>query len=142
MLSFPQQTQPCPSQAICSPSYISTVKPGPCLHTYVRGVLVTVACDYRQSCCWDTAALHGSGPWHCTGSRGDWQIVFQKASSTSGTAPTDRLQSSPKPSSHQGTPVPRHMEQGKCLEVPMCTCILSLSRLPRLNYNFDFLFLF
>lgn len=107
-------TIPVPARPSGVPSCSSTAKPGPCLHSCVGEVLVTVARFDRESCCWDTAR---TGPWHCTGSRGDWHKVLQKASPTSGTALTDRLQSSPKPSSHQGTPVPSHMQQRKCLEV-------------------------
>lgn len=86
----------------------------------------------RQSCCWNTAR---TGPGDCTGSGGDRQTVFQEARSTSGTAPTDRLQSSPNPSSNQGTPCAQP-------ELPMCRCTSSLDRSARLDYYFDFVFLF
>lgn len=137
---------PVPTRPSAVPSScISTVKQGPCLHSYMGEVLATVARDDRQSCCWDTAR---TGTRDCTGSGGDWQRVFQEASSTSGTAPhlaqhpQTGFRALPKPAPTRAHPVPRHTQQGKSLEVPMCRCTSSLDRSARLDYYFDFLFLF
>lgn len=94
---------PVPTRPSAVPSScISTVKQGPCLHSYMGEVLATVAIlllghskDRDTGLHRERRRLAESVP------RGQLHIWH---SSTSGTAPTDRLQSSPKASSNQGTP--------------------------------------
>lgn len=77
-------------------SSISTVKLEPCLHTPMGEVRANLACNDRQSCCQSTETRQE------TGARGQQRAGKRLAdgvdgpSSTAGTAPPDRLQTSPQ----------------------------------------------